>query len=163
MCHPNSHSSYLRYHIMKLQRVNWDCKIMLLVYSFTLLMFVPLTMDAQPFVFSHFDLNPPPAPDCAPDLLGDVGGLAQPTFVDIDGDGDMDAFVGESSGSVIYYINNGDAASSNFVLASNNPLGLVNTNTNAAPAFVDIDQDGDFDVFIGRGNGFISYYKKYRQ
>mgnify|MGYP003335659097 CR=1 FL=1 len=38
--------------------------------------------------------------------LTDVGFSASPTFVDIDGDGDLDAFVGNKDGNTLYYRNN---------------------------------------------------------
>lgn len=77
-------------------------------------------------------------------------------FVDIDNDGDQDLFYLSSGyngtgGSVTYinsyYQNLGDSSSPNFVLqqASNNPLAALTENRDIA--FVDIDNDGDFDVF----------------
>ncbi len=86
-----------------------------------------------------------------------VVGRAKPTFVDIDRDGDLDAFVGEvDRGQVQFFRNTGSATSPFFVRqsAANNPLSVVNiTNVQlrAAPAFVDIDNDGDLDVFVGSG------------
>jgi len=44
-----------------------------------------------------------------PNPLGgeDVGYNSTPSFVDVDGDGDMDVFIGESYGSIVYYENTG--------------------------------------------------------
>ncbi len=85
------------------------------------------------------------------------GLYAHPTFVDIDGDGDFDAFNGNNSGNTSFLENTGDASNPAFAGAVSNPFGLADVGVSAAPAFVDIDGDGDFDVFIGNqaGNTFF--------
>ena len=90
----------------------------------------------------------------------DVGYGSTPTFADIDGDGDMDAFIGEYDGFVNYYKNTGSSTTATFtVQADADTLFKSDVGTNSAPAFVDVDKDGDLDVFIGAGNGIIQYYK----
>ncbi|MEP6948918.1 MAG: T9SS type A sorting domain-containing protein [Ginsengibacter sp.] len=93
--------------------------------------------------------------------LVDIGGYAAPVFVDIDGDGDKDAFIGTLDGTIRYYKNTGTASVPVFApqVGAANPLAAVNTGNYSAPAFVDIDGDGDIDAFIGGINGTISYYK----
>ena len=80
-------------------------------------------------------------------------GRAAPALVDIDNDGDMDAFIGAGDGRVRYFENTGSAASAAFVerLGSDNPLRITVDNY-AMPTFVDIDNDGDSDAFVGNGN-----------
>ncbi len=46
------------------------------------------------------------------------------TFVDINNDGDMDAFVSDSSGNTQYFQNTGTASSPSFAAAVTNPFGL---------------------------------------
>ena len=41
-----------------------------------------------------------------------------------------------------------------------NPFGLADVGTYAAPSFVDIDGDLDFDAFIGNEDGDIYYFQK---
>jgi hypothetical protein len=91
-----------------------------------------------------------------------VGNFAAPAFADIDGDGKVDLFVGAKDGTIKYYKNTGTATVPVFTLQSdaNNPLSAVAVNGGyAAPAFVDIDNDGDQDVFIGSNSGDIVYYE----
>jgi hypothetical protein len=91
----------------------------------------------------------------------DVGGFSAPTFVDIDNDGDFDAFIGEYTGTINYYENTGSNSSPTFTeqTGGNNPFNGVDVGANSIPTFVDIDNDGDFDVFIGEKDGNINYYK----
>jgi hypothetical protein len=87
-----------------------------------------------------------------------AGGLSNPAFADIDGDGDQDLLNGTANGTIIYYRNTGSATNPNFVRGDNNPFGLEPTTSAAAPSFADVDSDGDFDVFIGDGNGTTRYF-----
>ncbi len=84
--------------------------------------------------------------------LNDVGSISAPTFVDIDNDGDLDAFVGNNGGNTRFFRNEGTASNPAFVAAGINPFGLSDVGFRAAPTFTDIDRDGDFDAFIGNGN-----------
>jgi hypothetical protein len=95
---------------------------------------------------------------------------AAPTFADIDGDGDFDAFVGQKYG---YYLPGGVRFFRNFsqelyaddehpVFAEGfgpfNPLDELYAEW-AAPDLADTDGDGDFDAFIGLENGTVAYYE----
>lgn len=88
---------------------------------------------------------------------------AAPAFVDIDNDGDKDLFMGKDDGSIIFYPNTGSVAAAAFPTyppsGAANPLNGVDVGTMATPAFVDIDTDGDKDLFIGNGAGNVVFYK----
>jgi len=90
-----------------------------------------------------------------------VGSNSTPTFVDIDGDGDMDAFIGKADGYIDFYRNTGTANSPIFtpVSGAGNPLDHVDVGTYSAPTFVDIDGDGDMDAFIGNRDGILAFYR----
>jgi hypothetical protein len=89
--------------------------------------------------------------------LSSVGGSASPTFADIDGDGDLDAFIGDSRGSTLYFQNTGNATVAAFA-ASSIGFDLPDVGVSAVPIFADIDADGDLDAFIGNGDGSTLFF-----
>ncbi|MGY6216919.1 FG-GAP-like repeat-containing protein [Methylolobus aquaticus] len=90
--------------------------------------------------------------------LTDIGLRAKPTFADIDGDGDLDAFVGERYGTTLFFRNNGTAAAPVFVLQAVN-FGLTDVGQSASPTFADIDGDGDLDAFVGAYDGTTRFFR----
>jgi gliding motility-associated-like protein len=96
--------------------------------------------------------------------------MVYPRFVDIDNDGDQDAIVGEAGGVVenedgnefSFYENTG--TKTNPVFTYRDDLIQQGTNPyNPSPAFVDYDNDGDKDIFIGDVGGNMSLYKNQNQ
>ena len=92
--------------------------------------------------------------------LSDVGNYSAPTFIDIDGDGDLDAFVGESDGNLNFFENTGSSTSPAFAIpVTNSPFGLSDVGLVSAPTFADIDGDGDLDAFVGELDGNLNFFE----
>ncbi|MBG56250.1 MAG: hypothetical protein CL935_03875 [Deltaproteobacteria bacterium] len=100
---------------------------------------------------------------------------SQLRFVDIDGDNDIDLFVGKSDGRIAYFLNEGSRNTPLLKLITedyevlhsgvdeqSNPTlfrTILDVGGNSAPEFVDIDNDGDLDMFIGSQDGHIFHYE----
>jgi len=88
----------------------------------------------------------------------DVGGWSTPTFADIDDDGDFDLFIGEYDGVINFYRNDSTPEVTVWVLVTENYAG-IDVGEKSAPAFYDVDDDGDLDLFIGEGGGRVVFYR----
>ncbi|NEU84612.1 cadherin-like domain-containing protein, partial [Nostoc sp. UIC 10630] len=97
------------------------------------------------------------APITNPFGLTGVTLSSKPTLADIDGDGDLDAFVGSQNNGIRFYRNTGTKTAPTFTPESTN-FGLANEFV-GSPAFADIDNDGDLDAFVGNFDGNIQFYR----
>jgi hypothetical protein len=92
--------------------------------------------------------------------LTDIGNFSTVSFVDIDGDGDLDLLAGGFDGNFHYEENTGSATAPAFAAAVTNPFGLSYVGeASSAPRFVDLDGDGDFDMVSGDKLGNYNYYE----
>lgn len=110
---------------------------------------ITMTASAQPFA----------APVNNPFNIDTPTGIMLATFVDIDNDGDTDILSSNYQEystnyfSLNFYENVGNSSNPDFSSPTQNPFGF-NNNYISAPSFVDIDNDGDLDMFAG-GLGYI--------
>ncbi|HLP81367.1 MAG TPA: FG-GAP-like repeat-containing protein [Nitrosomonas sp.] len=98
------------------------------------------------------------APVTNPFGLRDVGFSSSPSFADIDDDGDLDAFIGTSTGNLLFFGNTGSRSNPVFAAPVTNPFGLSTVGSDANPEFADIDGDGDLDAIVG-GYGGTSFFR----
>ncbi|MCW9706555.1 FG-GAP and VCBS repeat-containing protein [Fodinibius salsisoli] len=81
-----------------------------------------------------------------------------PTLHDIDGDGDLDLFLGTQGQGLIFYRNTGTPGRAVFK-AESLPI-AVNAPTLAAPEFSDLDGDGVIDLLMGGDGGGLLYFSR---
>ena len=80
------------------------------------------------------------------------GSNAVPELYDIDGDGDRDLFLGDASGRIAFFRNDGSARAPHFTLVSDDYLGR-RVGRRAVPRFVDLNGDGVAELVVGTETG----------
>ena len=96
----------------------------------------------------------------------DVGEKSSPEFCDIDNDEDYDLFIGCEEGTIWFYENIGTPDSCDFEYVTDSYFDIY-TGEVSVPRFCDIDNDGDYDLFVanesagysGGMEGDIAFYR----
>ena len=86
------------------------------------------------------------------------GSNATPALGDLDGDGDLDLMIGESSGALNYYENVGSPTEPNFEFVSDE-YGEIDIGRRSFPKLIDHDGDGDLDLVVGTESDGIRYFR----
>ena len=94
-----------------------------------------------------------------PFLLTLVYNYSNPTFADLDGDGDLDMMAGVSGGNFKYFENTGTSSAPAFAVEQTNPFSLLNVGNYPHPNFADLDGDGDLDMMVGVYAGSFEYFQ----
>lgn len=89
----------------------------------------------------------------------DAGSHAAAAFGDLDGDGDLDAMFGDDDGNVTYLRNDGDAANPIFTDLGNFFSIDIAGSDAIAPQLVDIDADGDLDLFLQEETDELHFFE----
>lgn len=119
--------------------------------------FIKNTGTPQDFAFTVVDTNSPePNPYFSP-------GFNSPGIYDIDNDSRRDIFIGVLGGfkntdNFVYYRNNGPVNNPQFTKVTDNFIPCIDGSSYSTPAFTDIDNDGDRDMFIGSENS-VSFFR----
>ena len=82
---------------------------------------------------------------------------------DLDQDGDLDLVAVNNDGDVLYFNNTGTAMDPEFTqrTGATNPLEEIEADDfgRGSPTFIDLDNDGDLDLTVGRIEGVFDYYE----
>lgn len=102
----------------------------------------------------------------------ETGSYSKPAFFDENGDGLLDMLIGNylyrdnrntTQAAFTLYTNTGTAANPEFELSDRNYLDISTligpTESDVAPVFVDIDDDGDDDLVVGTFSGKLLFFR----
>ena len=99
------------------------------------------------------------SPQINPFSLTKEGNRSSPAFADIDSDNDLDLFTGFNSGDFGFYENIGAVNLPDFGTLWVGPFNISSIGGDATPFLVDLDNDGDLDLFAGGSNSGVWYYE----
>ncbi len=86
------------------------------------------------------------------------GSNTTPALGDLDGDGDLDLMIGEATGTLNFYRNDGTRTAPRFVLVSD-AFDAIDVGRRSAPNLVDIDGDGDLDLLVGSDDQGVTLFR----
>ena len=87
----------------------------------------------------------------------DVGDNSTPYLFDYNKDSNHDLFTGSRDGNFFYFRNDGSNSQPIWTQVTNKFI-PENSGGNTSPCFVDIDNDTDYDIFLGNVKGGLYFY-----
>lgn len=81
-----------------------------------------------------------------------------PAVADLDDDGRLDMLLGTWNNGVLFLHNDGTPQQPDWVQDTTRTITLTR-GSNTTPALVDIDADGDLDLFVGEASGMLNFYR----
>ncbi|MBN1153695.1 VCBS repeat-containing protein [candidate division KSB1 bacterium] len=89
-----------------------------------------------------------------------VGAYSAPYFIDLNDDGLFDLIIGEETGFLNHYIQDGEDIDSFHLITEKFVNDVIDVGRNAAPALADLDNDGLLDMLVGNEDGMLYYYEQ---
>ncbi|WP_026166418.1 FG-GAP repeat domain-containing protein [Gracilimonas tropica] len=88
----------------------------------------------------------------------EVGHRSNPAFFDVDGDGDLDLFLGSKVDGIVFFRNIGSPKKAAFKMETELPISVEATQF-SAPHFADLDGDGIPEFLSGNREGGLIYFR----
>lgn len=89
-----------------------------------------------------------------------VSNFSSPILIDVNGDSNLDAIVGDAKGTIHYFKNIGSTTQPVFQqqTGSSNPFNSISVGFSSRPTLADLDNDGKLELIVGSLNGTLRYY-----
>ncbi len=93
-----------------------------------------------------------------------LGKALYPAFGDIDGDTDIDLFLGNYNGNIFYFENTSNDASvliygTIFTIVQDDSGNNIDVGAASKPTLYDLNNDGDLDLVVGEESGNLNYFE----